>query len=119
MTKFAYNLLLVRPRLKLLSLSGDSFNNVVKFDTYHLHYNDKVIVNLTQIFNLYFLCNFRNLSTTSPILASDNRACNTEPNLVTKKGKLMRIFLYLFSHSFQPPFFFLSSIFSKYAVISK
>lgn len=119
MTKFAYNLLLIWPSLKLLSLPSNGFNNIIKFDINHLHYNKKVIANPTQIFDLYFLCNFGNLSTTSSILASDNRACNIETNLVTKKGKLTRIFLYLFSHSFQPLFFFFNSIFFKYAIMSK
>ncbi len=94
-TKSAHNPLLVRPLPKLLSLPGAWSNNVVKFGTHHLHYNDKVVANPTRTFGLYFLCNFGNLSTTSPILAGDGRACDTEPGLVTKKGEPPRTFLYL------------------------
>ncbi len=96
MTKSAHNALLVRPLPKLLSLPGDWSNNVVKFGTHHLYYNDKVIANPTRTFGLYFLYNFRNLSTTSPILAGDDRAYNTKPGLVIKKEKPPRTFLYFF-----------------------
>lgn len=113
MTKSAHNPLLVRPPPKLLSRPGDWSNNVVKFGTHHLHYNDKVAANPTWTFGLYFLCNFGNLSTNSPISAGDNRACNTEPGLVTKKREPPKTFLYLLLGTLQLPSLMLSLTFSK------
>ncbi len=107
-TKSAHNPLLVWPLPKLLSLPGDWSNNVVKFGTHHLHYNDKIVANPTRTFGLYCLCNFGNLSTTFPILAGNNKACDTEPGLVTKKGKPPKTFLYLFLGVLQIPSLMLS-----------
>ena len=113
MTKSAYNPLLVRPPPKLLSLPGNWSNNIVKFDIHHLHYNDKVAANPTRTFSLYFLCNIGNLLTTSPTLAGNGKACDTEPGLVTKKRKPPKIFLYLFLGALQLSSFMLSLTLSK------
>lgn len=96
MTKSAYISLLVWLPAKLLSLPSNWSNNIVKFGTYYLHYNDKVITNPIQTLNLYFLSNFGNFLTIFPILASNSRAYNIELGLITKKGKLPRIFLSFF-----------------------
>lgn len=96
MTKFTYNTIFFWPLLKLLSLFDDWFNNIIKFDTYDLYYNDKIAVNLIRTFGFYFLYNFKTFLIISSILAGNNRAYNTELGLVTKKKKLPKTFLYLF-----------------------
>lgn len=95
MIKFTNNFLLVRPTSKLLLLPSSWSNIVVKFGTYYLHYNNKFTANLTQTFGFYFLYNFGNLSTISPILTSNGRAYNTKLGLVTKMREPPRIFQYL------------------------
>lgn len=80
MTKSAHNPLIVWPSPKLLLLLGNWFNNVVKFDTYHLYYNGKVAANPTRAFvyvadNFYFLSKFDNLLVASPLFTSDCKAC--------------------------------------------
>lgn len=57
MTKSTYNSVLVWLLAELSSLLGNWFNNVVKFGTHHLHYNNKVTTNSIWIFGLYFLYN--------------------------------------------------------------
>lgn len=94
MTKSVHNPLLVRLLPKLLSLPSDLSNNIIKFNNYYLHYNDKVATNSTWTFVPYFLCNFGNLLTTFPILADNNRTRNIELDLVTRKEEPPKTFLY-------------------------
>ena len=81
--EFTYNFFLLQPLLKLLLLSGDWSNNVIKYGIYYLHYNDKVAANPTRTFSLYFLCNFGNLLTTYSIFTGNSKVYNTKPDLVT------------------------------------
>lgn len=96
----------MQPFLKLLSLLGALSDYLIKFATYHLHYKNKLVDNLTQTFicaanYLYFLCNLENLLATS-LLTNNGGAYIVKPALVTKKRELPRTFLH---HLFHLPLF--------------
>ena len=124
MTEFVYNPFFFRLLPKLLSLPDASFNCVVKFATYHLHYKDTIISNLTWTFvcaidcfyflygwsNL-FLCDWNNLSMAC-FFSYNNGSCTVEPGLVTKKEEPPRIFIY-FSNLLQLSSLLLSLILLK------
>ena len=79
--------------------------SITRFAIYYLYYKNEQVPNLTWTFvctadNFYFLSNFDNLPTASPLFANNGQACNTEPGLVAKKGELSKTFLWLFSDAF-------------------
>ncbi len=120
----------IRPPRKPISLLGDSSDSNVKaikplhdvskasinrIAIYHPHYKNK-FSNLTWSFvfatdYLHSLCSLSHLSAAP--------ACASEQGLVTKKVEPPRTSLHLLSHSLQPLSFFLSSMLSEYAVMSK
>lgn len=119
---------------KPVSLPGNLSDYIVKFCTYHLYYKEKLgmtksaynswlfyrnelVSNPTQTFvcavsSLYFrycLDSFGNLSMASSF-ACNKGAYATQPNLISKKRKLLKTVLQ-FSYPFQPLFLFFSLIF--------
>ena len=116
-SEFTYNLFLLRPPPKLVSLPNVSSKCVVKFVTCHPHYKDKFVGNSTRTFVcaancLYFLCGWSNLSAAF-FLAHDGGACTTEPGLVIEKGEPLRTFLHLLSRLLLLPSLLFSLTLSK------
>ena len=104
--------LYIRPPPKLVSLLDASSGCIVKvmkplygvaevgnhcFATYHPHYKDKLVGNLSTAF----------------LFARDGEACDTKPGLVTKKGEPPRTSLHVPSDALQLLSFMLSLTLSK------
>lgn len=79
--KSIYNLFLFWLPPKVLLLVDVLFYYTVKIiATYHLNYKDRLIDNLSIVF----------------LFTYNSRACNTKPNLVTRKKEILKTFLHFF-----------------------